>query len=260
MKLSAPGGYSVHYFDQIDSTNAECHRLAKAGAAMPLWVVAGQQSSGRGRRGRAWVSEPGNLFASLLLKPDCPAGRAAELSFVAALALFRALTRVEDSEGRLTLKWPNDVLLDGCKCAGILLEAQVGGAHLDWAVIGIGVNVAHAPEVAENQTISLAEAFGPVVDVAGLFADLAGGMARELEAWQAHGFDKVRRDWVAHSVALGTSLALRANGTDRADDVRGRFAGLDASGGLMLEDSGGEVQTVFAGDIVNLAGAEEAVS
>ena len=128
--------------DTVGSTNTEALALAQAGERGPLWITARRQNAGRGRRGRVWVSEPGNLYASLLLSDPSPPDRAAELSFVAALAVHDAVTSlIARAPARLSLKWPNDLLFDGKKFAGILIEGE-GPA----VVIGVGVNCAHHPK------------------------------------------------------------------------------------------------------------------
>src|SRR5688572_23177692 len=151
----AAGARLVAY-DTIGSTNEEALRLSRAGEREPLWVVAKTQTAGRGRRGRTWVSEPGNLYASLLLGDPSPPDRFPELSFVAALALHDAVTaRIPGLAGRVALKWPNDLLIDRNKFAGILIEGE--GTTV---VIGIGVNCAHHLDGSEYPAIDLAAAGG----------------------------------------------------------------------------------------------------
>src|SRR5882672_7612875 len=146
---AAAAGVGLIACDTVGSTNAEALRCARAGETGPLWITARAQSAGRGRRGRAWVSEPGNLYATLLLTDPAPPARAAQLSFVAALAVHDAIAQLAPSLApRLALKWPNDVLCDGRKAAGILIEAE--GAHPLIVAVGIGVNCRHHPEVTEH--------------------------------------------------------------------------------------------------------------
>src|SRR5262249_18700944 len=142
--------------ETIASTNTEALALARHGERGPLWVTAVTQSAGRGRRGREWVSQPGNLFATLLLADPCPSDCAPQLSFVAGLAVHDAV--VETAGGlvsRLSLKWPNDLLCDGAKLAGILIEGEGSGAALNVA-IGIGINCVHHPAGTEYPATDLA--------------------------------------------------------------------------------------------------------
>src|SRR6476646_7487966 len=126
MKLDArasAAGVRLVAHEVLGSTNAEALSLARQGESGPLWVVADRQTAGRGRRGRAWISEPGNLYASLLLTDPAPAERWPQLSFVAALAVYDAVIAVASAFApRLAIKWPNDLLLDGAKFAGVLIE------------------------------------------------------------------------------------------------------------------------------------------
>ena len=149
MTSGLPRGYVLKALDEIDSTNEEARRLAAAGAAAGTVVWAKRQTAGRGRRGRSWISEPGNLFTSLILRPHVPPARAAELTFVASLAVAQAVAGF--LPGRIICtKWPNDVLVDGGKIAGILIESAAGtSGKVDWLVVGIGINVAHHPNDTE---------------------------------------------------------------------------------------------------------------
>ena len=143
-------------FASIDSTNEEIRRRAKTGAPEGTAVMAESQTAGRGRRGRVWVSPPGNLYCSLLLRPQCAPKDAGNLSFAAALAVAEALLPLLPEGIDLRFKWPNDVLLDGKKVAGILIESEVEGGSLSFAVVGAGINVANSPPDTEFPATSLA--------------------------------------------------------------------------------------------------------
>ena len=132
-------------FDEIDSTNAEARRRAEAGEIGPLWITAAVQTAGRGRRGRNWDTSRGNLAATLLLTTDCDPAKAAQLSFVAAFAIRRLAVRYVP-ESLVRFKWPNDVFVDGRKLSGILIESGRAPSGALWMAIGMGVNLAHAPE------------------------------------------------------------------------------------------------------------------
>src|SRR5215813_8228038 len=152
---AAAAGVGLIACDMIASTNSEALAYARAGEQGPLWITARAQTAGRGRRGRTWVSEPGNLYGTLLLTDPAPPERAAQLSFVAALATHDAVSACAPAlGGRLTFKWPNDVLLDGAKLAGILIEAE--GTRPLLVAVGIGVNCRHHPAATESLAIDLA--------------------------------------------------------------------------------------------------------
>ncbi len=145
--VQLPPASKLVALDEVDSTNDEARRLAEGGAEEGTLVWGLSQRKGRGRHGRDWASPEGNLYLSLLLRPDCPPREAAQLSFVAAMALTGALNVLVAPHSRIDFKWPNDVLLNGSKVAGILLEASTTGADaLDWLIVGTGVNVARAPD------------------------------------------------------------------------------------------------------------------
>lgn len=197
------------------------------------------QTGGRGRRGRAWTSLPGNLFASMLARPQPGEGPQQQLSFVAAVALADTLeTWVEPQ--RLTLKWPNDVLLGGIKLAGILLEGQ-GGA----TVIGIGVNLAAHPDDSERPATSLAAA-GIAPPAADSFVErLAAQFAAVRADWRSHGFASIRRRWLARAAGLGQPLIARLG----TETLTGVFEGLADDGALQLRLDNGHLRAVHAGEV-----------
>jgi BirA family biotin operon repressor/biotin-[acetyl-CoA-carboxylase] ligase len=217
--------------DQVDSTNGEAKRLAAAGAPEGTLVWAREQSAGRGRRGRAWASPPGNLYLSLVLRPDCAPRAAAQLGFAAALAVGEACARFLPQSAELRYKWPNDVLLGGRKLAGILLESQSAGeARIAWLVLGIGINLASHPEGTEYPATSLAA--GVVVTPETMIGVLAERLLAWYERWRgAEGFAAVRRAWLLRAYGLGSEIRVRLAQAELA----GRFAGLDEDGGLLLD-------------------------
>lgn len=204
------------------------------------WLRAQWQTAGRGRRGRAWVPVPGNLYASVLVKPRPGEGPPQQLSFVAALALGDAAARWVAAE-RLALKWPNDLLLDGVKVAGILLE----GAG-DALVIGFGVNLAGAPEGLERPATSFAAA-GPVPDADAFVAVLESAFAQWRARWAAQGFDAVRSAWLARAAGLGEIIKVRLG----ERELDGVFAGLAADGALELRQ-GCETRLIHAGEVFGI--------
>ena len=146
----------IEAYDELDSTNAEARRRAEAGEGGPVWITAARQTAGRGRRGRAWSTKTGNLAATLLFITTKPAGEAAQLSFVAALAAAE-LADTCIGPGAAKLKWPNDVLIYGRKAVGILIESGARPEGGLWMAVGIGINLAHAPQDVERPATAFAE-------------------------------------------------------------------------------------------------------
>ncbi len=266
--------FDVRHYESLGSTNDEARRLADAGAAHGTVVAAREQTAGRGRVGRSWVSPPGNLYLSVLLRLDLPPARRAELSFVAALAVFDLVDAVLPGS-RVMLKWPNDVLVEDAKISGILVE-QADAA----TIVGIGVNVAHCPADTPYPATSLAEHLsslsprlrGERVGVRGAErerdfseapspqpspasgrggvagtsveacrATLLTALATRLDTWLTAGFAPIRADWLARAHPIGTPL--------RAGQLEGTFAGLDPDGALLL-DTGSGRRRIVAGDVI----------
>jgi len=244
----APGaaGVALIACDTVGSTNEEALRRARAGETGPLWITARAQTAGRGRRGRAWVSAPGNLFATLLLTDPASPERAAQLSFVAALAVHDAIVALAPALApRLTLKWPNDVLCAGAKLAGILIEAE--GTRPLIAAVGIGVNCRHHPAESEFPATDLAAA-GAAVTAEALFEALSAAMARRLREWQG-GFAATRAAWLDRAGTLGGELKVRLAGRE----LLGRFETLDEAGRLVLRRPDGGRETIAAGEVFPVA-------
>lgn len=228
---------------ETGSTNADLLALARAGQPEGSWLRAERQTAGRGRLGRAWVSPPGNLYASLLvrLRPADPP--AATLALVAAVALNEAIAVFLPDHTASHLKWPNDLLLDGAKLSGILLERAD-----DAVVIGIGVNLAHHPDLPDRATTGLA-AQGVAVDPAALLDVLADTMARWLARWRSEGLAPVRARWLERAHPIGTALTARLPDGGAID---GLFDGLGEDGALILRLPSGERRTIHAADVFTL--------
>ncbi|HEX4111943.1 MAG TPA: biotin--[acetyl-CoA-carboxylase] ligase [Stellaceae bacterium] len=224
-----PAFFSLRHVADIDSTNDEAKRQAAAGASQGLTVWADRQTAGRGRQGRVWQSPPGNLYCSILLRPECAAAEAAQLSFAAALAVCDALAPWQPR-----CKWPNDVLIGDKKIAGILLESEAAGAHVAWLVIGIGINLAHHPAETETPATSLA-ALGTTMAPGDMVPALCGHFLRWHELWRRQGLAPLRRGWLDRAYGLGGEIRVRYAHTE----TRGRFVDLDASGALVLENGEG---------------------
>jgi BirA family biotin operon repressor/biotin-[acetyl-CoA-carboxylase] ligase len=232
-------------YDTLGSTNAEALARARAGARGPLWISAASQSAGRGRRGSTWVSAPGNLYATLLISEPSTPQSAPQLSFVAALAVHDAVLGCAPRLGAgLRLKWPNDVLLDGAKLAGLLIEGE--SAPLFAVAIGIGVNCASHPRDTAFPATDLAAA-GRAVTPEALLAAVGAAMVKRLTQWQCgSGFAAIRADWLARAAGLGGEIRVRL--PER--ELGGRFVTLDDTGRLLLQRACGTIETITAGEVL----------
>jgi len=231
--------FTVWHHDKIGSTNDEARRLAAEGAPHGTVVHADEQTSGRGRLAHTWFSPPGNLYVSILLRTGQPVARTAELSFLAALAVADTVEALLPRQIRAMLKWPNDVLVNGAKIAGILLE-QVDEA----TIMGIGLNVLEAPSNAAYKTTTIVANSG-IASVDGARDILLDRLGRHLLVWNADGFVPIREQWLNRSYPLGA--AIRASSAGKP--VAGHFAGLDLDGALLLDTAEGR-QRIVAGDVV----------
>lgn len=233
-------------YETLGSTNAEALARARSGERGALWISARTQDAGRGRRGSAWTSTPGNLFATLLLGDPSPPPLAPQLSFVAALAVHDAVAECAPQVGPLLkVKWPNDLLLGDAKLAGILIEGESAPAFA--VVIGFGVNCAAHPDNTSYPATDLAAA-GALVEPARLLAALAEAMQRRLAQWaRGDGFAGIRADWLKRAAGLGQDIRVRLP----EKEFSGRFEGLDDAGHLLVRGPAG-LATVTAGEIFDL--------
>jgi BirA family biotin operon repressor/biotin-[acetyl-CoA-carboxylase] ligase len=240
---SAHRGWRIVRFGAIDSTNEEARRRALAGDPDRLWITADEQRTGRGRRGRAWISPKGNLHASALLIDPCPRAVAPQLGFVAGVALARAARDLGATE--VGLKWPNDLMSHDAKCAGILVEGVNLGDGRAACVVGVGVNCAHAPKGLGYATSCLTRAGGQTVGAGELFERLVQRFGEALDAWRAgQAFDGIRAAWLDCALGLGERIAIQ-NGAGQREGV---FDGIDAAGRLLIR-SEHRVDTIEAADL-----------
>ncbi len=218
----------------IDSTNEEARRRAFAGDPGRLWITAEEQSAGRGRRGRSWASPRGNLYASALLIDPCPQVAAPQLGFVAGVALARAAEDVGAAGTRL--KWPNDLVRGGAKCAGLLVEGATLPDRRHFCVVGIGVNCVSAPEGVGYPTAVLTTESGGAIESDALFRRLVERFDEALAIWRAgEAFESVRSAWLAHATRLGERIGVENGGRRR----EGTFEGLDGAGRLLFRGGSG---------------------
>ena len=235
--------WAVERHAELDSTSDLIRQRARDGAAEGLVVVAGRQLAGRGRHGRGWQSPVGNLYLTLLLRPGVPAAAAAGLSLVTGVALARACLDLGVPRSRLYLKWPNDLLVDEGKVAGILLETDAderGGVA--WLSIGIGVNVRHAPELPDRPTTSLASVL-PELAPAEVERCLLARLAEGYATWRAHGMAPIVAAWQELGADPGAPMTVKLG--DRI--LAGRYAGIDQDGALRLDC--GQIMRVTAGEV-----------
>lgn len=239
-----PTGYGLKEFDEIDSTNEEARRLAASGERGPVWITARHQTAGRGRRGRKWESPTGNLAATLLLSPEKPASECAQLSFVSALAVFDTIVGFEP-DAEIRVKWPNDVLVNGRKIAGILLESASQGANPVFLAIGIGINLKTHPSDTEFPATSLASLGLAAPLPRHALLELAGPFAKWYDIWRGEGFSPIRDAWLARAAGLGTRIRARLQN----EETSGMFEGIDMTGALLLREAQDRLRTISAGEV-----------
>lgn len=238
----------IHLLDEIDSTNAEARRRADAGDVSSQWIVARRQSAGRGRRGRNWESEGGNLFSTLLHLTQKSPAEAAQVTFVAALAVADLLDAFA-APGSVSIKWPNDAMLAGQKASGILIESGTHETGALWLAVGIGVNLAHAPEGTERPATSLSAhlrsdiAYPPSIDAAATV--LAEAFAVWMERWESLGFQPILDAWTARTNGLEGPCVARLG----HETVEGTAEGVAPDGALRLRTADGALRLISAGDV-----------
>jgi BirA family biotin operon repressor/biotin-[acetyl-CoA-carboxylase] ligase len=243
-------GQSIHFHESLPSTNQAAFKLATEGAEHGEVVVAEQQTAGKGRRGRTWVTPTGlKLYFSAILRPELAPQHAPELTLVAAVALAETL---REAGADALIKWPNDVQIDGRKVAGILTELSAEPERVHFVVLGVGVNLNAGredfpPEVAST-AISLSEALGQRVNRALFTTDLWGRLEEWLDLHHEVGFDPVRQRWKELSSTLGQDVLVR---TDRTE-LRGVAEDIDAAGALLVRTAEGSLERVLAGDVEQL--------
>lgn len=240
-----PSGYELVTHDSVTSTNDALRALADEGAPEGTLLTSKSQSAGRGRYGRRWQSPEGNLYLSVLLRPDCPPMQALQLGFVAGVALGDTIAAIVPAGLAVQHKWPNDILIDDHKLAGILLESgTTGSAMLDWLVIGMGVNVASAPADTAFPATALAD-HGCARDPGDLVAPIAHALSHWIERWRTDGFAHIRAAWYERAYRRGQSVQVRFEDGAKS----GRFVGLDDDGAMLLQTAGGARERLSYGAV-----------
>lgn len=232
-----------HELAEVDSTNTHARTLAQQGAPEGTLVFAHAQTAGRGRHGNTWQGLSGNLFCSIILRPAVSAADVGQLSFLIAVALADTIAALLPDPAQLGLKWPNDILIGGRKCAGILLESEAaaGQGHLPWVVAGLGVNLAAAPEGA----VCLAELTGKSLAPATFLDLLEPRLRAHYLDWQAEGFAPIQQAWTRHALNRGQDIRVRLT----RETLTGIFEGIDGQGALNLRLPDGSLRQIASGEV-----------
>lgn len=234
--------WDIQLYKSVESTQSLVHALAQADLPEGPVVQALTQTGGRGRHGNHWESPIGNIYMSLLLRPTCGLERAGELAFVVAVALSAALDEyIDTKKHQKKLKWPNDILIDGLKISGILLESDIKDNQLNGIVVGMGVNVFHAPDLAINlEQVSSKPVYVNVVrDV------ILEKLSYYYSLWQEKGFEPIREKWLDQAYGIGDAMTARLP----TESHKGIFKGLTPEGSLILENEAGEEQIIHAAEV-----------
>lgn len=244
---AAEAGFQLLQVTRAESTNEAALKAVLAGADR-FWLVAEEQTMGRGRHGRTWASPRGNLYASLGLASPCPAAKAPLLGFVAGLSLAEAIVSLAPAlKPVVQLKWPNDCLVAGEKCVGILLEGSNGPDGRRAVVIGMGVNVLVAPEGLDQPVTALGR-HSRAFTVEGLFERLSARIAANLALFAGGaGFAAIRERWLGYAIAVDSPVRVKLP----AGEITGVFAGIDGDGQLLVSRDG-KVETIMVGDVFPL--------
>lgn len=240
--MMAPG-VRIEWLDETDSTNEEARRRFRGGEIGPLWIAARRQTAGRGRRGRAWADLSRNLYCSGLYSLKCSPGEAAQLSFTAALAASDVCQSAL-MDRTVKVKWPNDVLIDGQKVCGILLESADAPGQIVQLVVGIGINIMAAPDIPERPAVSLAQ-LGSDLNAAAALERLVERFEHWHDVWAGEGFAPIREAWLARAHGVGQRCLVRLD----KETLEGVFTDLAEDGSLILELAGGRRQLISAGDV-----------
>ncbi|MZR30504.1 biotin--[acetyl-CoA-carboxylase] ligase [Sneathiella litorea] len=244
--IDLPSLFKLTVLDTVGSTNVEARILAEDGEAEGRVVWAKKQEQGVGRRGRQWSSPEGNLYCSLILRPECDPSSAARLSFLVALAIHQAITKFVKPEIDVRLKWPNDVLIEGHKSAGILLESKMNPDGLmDYVIVGTGLNIATYPEHTDGLPATSLQKVGADVSVEEMISAYLYAFLDLYKIWKRDGFAPIREKWLAHATGLGEKITVRLT----KETLQGVFSGLNENGALILALDTGERKLISAGEV-----------
>ena len=249
-----PPLYRLITRDVVTSTNEVARELAESGAEDGTLVWAREQTAGRGRRGKDWASPPGNLYLSLILRPEIPLHHAPQLSFVTALGVGSAVGAIVPPLTELTFKWPNDVLVGGKKVAGILLEAGpiLSGQGRDedptaqYLIMGVGINVQHFPQRTRYPATSLQNEAGHTLEIVSVLEGFSKHLLPWVNTWMSEGFAPIRTAWLNRAHRMGQRIEVKAG---EVSAISGIFEGIDDTGALQLREDDGTVSLHSAGEV-----------
>lgn len=247
MKLSWLKHYNLLIFDEIDSTNSEAIRLAKSCVYGDFIIIAQKQTAGRGRQGKQWSSDEGNVYFSVLLDRNIETEKQPELSFVSALSLYDTIKFFADKNNiaiDIALKWPNDVLIDGKKISGILIES-LSFLGRNYVVIGVGVNTKLTPPNISQPVTSLVDAGIYILDDTMVLSQFVKNFDKYFKKWQKYGFEIIRRIWESRAYKLNQNITV----TSCDQKFFGQFLGVDDKGNLKLKLEDGSVVNLLAGEL-----------
>jgi len=241
-----PQGVEARFFPVCDSTNRQANALAVMKPDSPVWLIAGEQTAGRGRQGRNWVSASGNLYCSLLFAPNLKPAELAPLPFIFALAVRDSFIAMGADETDVHCKWPNDVLISGKKAAGILIETSAAsGAQIGHIIIGIGMNLLHSPKDAQFPAISLMDHIGRAPDPREAIAVLANKVKKRLDNWDLTNFSSIQQEWQSCAWGLGEHRQINMP----EESFSATLVKLKDDGGLLVQLASGEERAIYAADI-----------
>ncbi|MDD5475405.1 MAG: biotin--[acetyl-CoA-carboxylase] ligase [Syntrophales bacterium] len=240
-------GRKIVSLETIPSTQDHAKNLANKGYPEGTLVVAERQTGGRGRMGRTWVSPPGGLYFSIILRPQISISSATQIPLVAGVALLLA---IECSTSLLPrLKWPNDLMIGERKAAGILAEMNAEVDRINWVVLGIGINVNTAPSDfpadIKGMSVSLSGGSNHEVSRLKLLQDVLYELEKAMERFQYEGFEPFRLRWKNQSATLGRNVMITGGG----DPVEGKAVDIDIDGALILEQGYGSRRRIITGDV-----------
>ncbi len=240
--------YHLLSYDVLDSTNEEAKRLAGGGASHGAVIWAKKQTAGRGRMGREWVSPEGNLYVSVLLSPDKDLATCSQLSFVTAVAVAETLDVIVSDDAAISCKWPNDILYDGKKLGGILLESFTTPdvkKDKQWVVVGVGINIDHFPEHVMFPATCLRDAGVEIISAKIVLSRFIYNFIHRYDAWAKKGFKEVQKEWISRAYRLGHPTEVMVGDKQ----LKGIFDGIDSAGRLLLKQESGAVTGISAGDV-----------
>ena len=242
--ITLPDGYQLRHLPEVDSTNEEARRMASDLTQTPTWIIADTQTAGRGRRGRAWASPTGNLMTTLYLPTRMAAVEAGQVAFVAGLALESTVRHFIGDAAKVSLKWPNDVLIDGKKASGILLESVMQNGEVTWLAVGLGLNLMHHPDDTPYPATNIRE-YAAAPDNLTALSVLAAAFDTVYRQWQMGGFTTLLMAWRAVAHGMGGPMVARLE----KEEIKGIFHDIDEKGALLLRDESGAVHVIDAGDV-----------